>query len=242
MVRGLLTVEVVAVDREEVACLVGAVEGLVSADLDVVIGDIGPIVDVSVKLRHIATSACNVIDKPTHIINEDVATVGDKLEGIAENIDRHHILSDDVAAVGSLINGDCNLDVDPYAACDDHSRSKGGVVDTQHRQQCDADYKAIDVAVNIGDDAVVTGYSHSSIATIIVANPHDKHISLWVVGLAFLMVGVLKTISPDVAFSHLQHFSCCKPKNYLDAAIANGKTDCCSTIDDAHCFWLSPDY
>ena len=50
------------------------------------------------------------------------------------------------------------------------------------------------------------------------------------------MVGVLKTISPDVAFSHLPHFSCCKPKNYLDAAIANGKTDCCSTIDDVHCF------
>ena len=228
MVRGLLTVEMVAVDREEVACLVGAVEGPASADLDVVIGDIGPIVDVSVKLRHTA-SACNVIDKPTHIMHEGFATVGDKVEGIAENIDRHHILGDDVVAVGSLISGDCNLDVDPYAACDDHSRSKGGVVDNPG-------YKAIDVAVNIGDVAVVAGYSDSSIATIIVANPHDKHISLWVVGLAFLMVGVLKTISPDVAFSHLQHFSCCKPKNYLDAATANGKTDCCSTIDDAHCF------
>ena len=159
----------------------GAVEGLASADLDVVIGDIGPIVDVSVKLRHTA-SACNVIDKPTHIMHEGFATVGDKVEGIAENIDRHHILSDDVVAIGSLIGGDCNLDVDPYAACDDHSRSKGGVVDTQHRQQCDADYKAIDVAVNIGDVVFVVGYSDSSIATIIVANPHDKHISLWVVG------------------------------------------------------------
>ena len=180
MVRGLLTVEVVAADQEEVACLAGAAEGLASTDLDVVIGDIVPIADVNVKLRHTA-SACNVIDKPVHIINEDVATVDGKVEGIAENTDRRHILDDDAAAAGSPVNGDCNLDVDLYTAWHDHSHSKGGVIGR-------ANYKAIDAIVNTGDVAAVAGYSDSSIATIIAVNLPDKHISLWVVGLAFLMV------------------------------------------------------
>ena len=42
--------------------------------------------------------------------------------------------------------------------------------------------------VNTGDVAAVAGYSDSSIATIIAVNLPDKRISLWVVGLAFLMV------------------------------------------------------
>ena len=203
MVRGLLTVEVVAADREEVACLVGAAGVLASADLDVVIIDIVPAAGVNVELQHTAI-ACNVIDKPVRIINGNVAIIGGKSEGIAENIDRRHILGADAAAVGSLINEDCNLDVDLYTACDDHSRSKGDVVDTLLRQQRDANanYRAIDAAVNIDDVVVVAGYSDSSITTIIAANLPDKHISLWVVNLAFLMVGSLETTNPDAAFSH----------------------------------------
>ena len=229
MVRGLLTVEVVAADQEEVACLAGAAEGLASTDLDVVIGDIVPITDVDVELRHTA-SACNVVDKPVHIINEDVATVGGKVEGIAENTDRRHILGDDAAAAGSPVDVDCNLDVDLYTAWHDHSHSKGGVIGRV------TNYKAIDATVNTGDVAAVAGYNDSSIATIITINLPDKHISLWVVDLAFLMVSLPKTTDLDAIFNHSQHSNCCKLKSCLDAVIMNDKTDCCSTVDDAHCF------
>ena len=233
MVRGLLTVEVLAADREEVACLEVAVEGLASADLDAAIVDIVPAADVNVVLRHTA-SACDAINKPTHIINEGVATVDGKVEGITENIDRHHILGDDAMVTGSLINEDCNLDVDLYTAYDVHSRSKGVVIDILLHAN-----KVVDAVVNIGDVAVVTGYSDSSITTIIVVNLPNKHISLWVVDLAFLMVGLLKTTNPDAAFSHSQHPDCCMPMSYLDVAIGSDKTNCCSIIDDVHCFWLS---
>ena len=174
MVRGLLTVEVVAADQEEVACLAGVVGAPdVAADSDVVvavIGGIEPVAGANSELRHTA-SACNVIDKPVHIINEDVATVDGKVEGIAENTDRRHILDDDAAAAGSPVNGDCNLDVDLYTAWHDHSHSKGGVIGR-------ANYKAIDAIVNTGDVAAVAGYSDSSIATIIAINLPDKRISL----------------------------------------------------------------